>query len=462
MVNKTSGANASTIETNDIEPIPANERHGKAWHLFTVWSSPNLEFATIFVGMLGVMYFGLSFWQAALAIAVGNGLGVITHGWLSTWGPKLGVPQMVLSRTAFGRIGNALPSALVVVTAGVGWFAVNSLSGAFALSSMSGIDITIALLIIAAAQIVIALIGHNFIHVFERYAFYVLLVVFAIATIAIFTSANLGAAPMDSDNPVPDFVGFTLTAGAAYGYTAGWTPFASDYTRYLPANTNSRQLGWAAALGMFFSTTILMSVGAAFVTIVTGAVYDEHVNPTSLFADTLSASVGAWFAPIVLLCIAVGSVSANVLNIYSGSLSILAAGVKLGAKTRRAIVALVSGVVGTLVAFSAINDLGHAFEGFLLVVAYWVAPWLGIVVVDRLLRKGQDISGLIAEGSKHENLAGLIALIAGAGFGIWGFANQVLYTGPIAAAYPIGDLAAPVGFFTAAAIYAVLFKALKK
>ena len=55
MVNTTSGASATTIETNDIQPIPADERHGKAWHLFTVWSSPNLEFATIFVGMLGVM-----------------------------------------------------------------------------------------------------------------------------------------------------------------------------------------------------------------------------------------------------------------------------------------------------------------------------------------------------------------------------------------------------------------------
>lgn len=453
--------NSPSIEINDIQPIPAGERHGKAWHLFTVWSSPNLEFATIFVGMLGVMYFGLSFWQAALAIAVGNGIGVITHGWLSSWGPKLGVPQMVLSRTAFGRIGNILPSSLVVITAGVGWFAVNSLSGAFALSSMSGLDITVALLIIAAAQIVIALIGHNFIHIFERYAFYVLLVVFAIAAIAIFANANLGAAPMDADNPVTDLVGFTLTAGAAYGYTAGWTPFASDYTRYLPANTNTRQLGWSAALGMFFSTTILMSVGAAFVTIVSFAVYEGH-NPTSLFAETLSGSVGAWFAPIILLCIAVGSVSANVLNIYSGSLSILAAGVKLGAKARRAIVALVSGVVGTLVAFSAVNDLGHAFEGFLLVVAYWVAPWLGIVVVDRLLRKGQDIAPLVAEGSRHENIAGVIALVVGVVVGIGLFANQVLYTGLVAQALPIGDLAAPAGFIVAASVYALLFKALKK
>ena len=462
MNQSTSGsAKATSIEVNDVAPISAGERHGKAWHLFTVWTTPNLEFATVFVGALAIG-FGLNVWQGLLAVLVGNALAGITHGILSTWGPEAGLPQMVLSRNAFGKLGNLIPAGMSTLVAGIGWFAVNTVSGTFALQALlPGLGVLGALAIIIVLQVGVAFVGHNLIQKWERYLSYFQAIVWIIVIAVVLGQQGAFEVAPAADAAFP-WAGFTLTAGAAYGYTAGWTAFASDYTRYLPANTNSRQLGWAAALGMFFSTTILMSVGAAFVTIVTGAVYDEHVNPTSLFADTLSASVGAWFAPIVLLCIAVGSVSANVLNIYSGSLSILAAGVKLGAKTRRAIVALVSGVVGTLVAFSAINDLGHAFEGFLLVVAYWVAPWLGIVVVDRLLRKGQDISGLIAEGSKHENLAGLIALIAGAGFGIWGFANQVLYTGPIAAAYPIGDLAAPVGFFTAAAIYAVLFKALKK
>ena len=45
-------------------------------------------------------------------------------------GPKYGVPQMVLSRLGFGYWGNALPAGLNSVTAGIGWFAVNSVSGA--------------------------------------------------------------------------------------------------------------------------------------------------------------------------------------------------------------------------------------------------------------------------------------------------------------------------------------------
>ena len=108
---QTNSASATAIETNDVAPIPAGERHGKAWHLFTVWSSPNLEFATIFVGALAIG-FGLNIWQGILAVVVGNALAAVTHGLLSTWGPTSGLPQMVLGRNAFGKIGNLIPSGL--------------------------------------------------------------------------------------------------------------------------------------------------------------------------------------------------------------------------------------------------------------------------------------------------------------------------------------------------------------
>jgi nucleobase:cation symporter-1, NCS1 family len=56
---------------------------------------------------------------------------------LSQQGPIYEVPKMVLSRLGFGYWGNVLPAGLNAVTAGVGWFAVNSVSGAFALNEDS-------------------------------------------------------------------------------------------------------------------------------------------------------------------------------------------------------------------------------------------------------------------------------------------------------------------------------------
>ena len=47
------GASLTTVEPGGAEFIPLHERHGKPMQLFWTWTSPNLEFATVFVGVLG-------------------------------------------------------------------------------------------------------------------------------------------------------------------------------------------------------------------------------------------------------------------------------------------------------------------------------------------------------------------------------------------------------------------------
>src|SRR6266567_1215343 len=81
------GERVIAVEPGGAEFIPLHERHGRPLQLFWTWTSPNLEFATVFVGVLGVALFGLSFWQAVLAIALGTGLGSLSHGLLGTRGP---------------------------------------------------------------------------------------------------------------------------------------------------------------------------------------------------------------------------------------------------------------------------------------------------------------------------------------------------------------------------------------
>ena len=193
MANTNKGsASATAIETNDVSPIPSGERHGKPWHLFTVWSSPNLEFATVYVGALGVLFFGLNLWQAILAVVVGNGLAAITHGLFSTFGPEGGLPQMVLGRTAFGRLGNLIPAGLSTLVAGIGWFAVNSVSGGLALAALTGWSIEAALLVVIVAQVLIAFIGHNLIQVWERYTSYGLAIVWIIVVVLVVPKYTVG------------------------------------------------------------------------------------------------------------------------------------------------------------------------------------------------------------------------------------------------------------------------------
>src|ERR1700749_5045997 len=92
------GDKIMAVEPGGAEFIPLNERHGRPISLFWTWTSPNMEFATIFVGVLAIAAFGLSFTDAVIAIIVGSALGGLTQGLLSTPGPQYGVPQMGLSR----------------------------------------------------------------------------------------------------------------------------------------------------------------------------------------------------------------------------------------------------------------------------------------------------------------------------------------------------------------------------
>src|SRR6516165_4128794 len=254
------GASVMTVEPGGAEFIPLHERHGRPLQLFWTWTSPNLEFATVFVGVLAIAAFGLNFTQAVLAIVIGTGVGAITQGILSARGPSHGVPQMVLSRLGFGYWGNVLPAGLNSVTAGIGWFAVNSVSGTFALNTLLHWPKIICLIIIVALQIAIAYFGHNLVHAFERYAFPVLAVIFVIATIWILAKSHPGAA----HHAVPG--AFLLTTGAVFGYAAGWNPYAADYSRYLPPNTSKAAVGWWSAAGLFLSCVVLEIAGAASAT----------------------------------------------------------------------------------------------------------------------------------------------------------------------------------------------------
>jgi purine-cytosine permease-like protein len=448
----TYGAKVATIEPGGAEYIPLSERHGKPLQQFWTWVSPNMEFATIFVGIIGVWFFGQSFWMATLAIVLGTALGSVSMGALAARGPLFGVPQMVLSRIGFGFRGNILPAGVNALVAGVGWFAVNSVSGAFALNALLGWNTKLCLLIIVVAQLAVAFFGHNLVHAFERWAFPFLVVVFVIAGAVIFSKSHPGAhTAAFSGGSVG---GWLITFGAAFGYAAGWNPYASDYTRYLPKNTNRRATGLWAGLGVLISCVVLEVLGAAAATITDAGKYAN--NPTAGFVSNLPT----WIGDVTLIAIALGAVCANALNVYSGSMSFLALGFKLPLTLRRAIVAIVFGVAGFFVAWSGLSDAGTKYNNFLLVIAYWIGPWLGVFFADQFLRRGKNVAGFLFD-RKHNPWAGFLAMAISIGLSIWLFANQTDYTGVVPKHHPaFGDLTFEVGFVLAALLYALFFKLL--
>jgi NCS1 nucleoside transporter family len=442
----TYGDKVAAVEPGGAEFIPLSERHGTPLQQFWTWVSPNMEFATIFVGIIGVWFFGQSFWMASLAILLGTALGSLSMGALAARGPLFGVPQMVLSRIGFGFLGNILPAGINAVVAGIGWFAVNSVSGAFALNALLGWNSKVCLLIIVLVQVAVAFFGHNLVHAFERWSFPFLVVVFVIASVVIVSKSHPGAHVAG----VPG--GFLITFGAAFGYAAGWNPYASDYTRYLPKDTNRTATGLWAGLGVFVSCVALEVVGAAAATITSVGKFAD--NPTAGFTAHLPTAL----ADVTLLAIALGAVCANALNVYSGSMSFLALGVRLPLSLRRAIVAIVFGVVGFFLALSGLHDAGTKYNDFLLVIAYWIGPWLGVFFADQFLRRGKRVDGFLFD-RKHNPWAGFAAMAIAIAVSIYFFANQADYIGVVPTHNPhFGDIAFEVGFVLAALLYAVFFR----
>src|SRR4051812_44882150 len=438
------GAKVIAVVPGGAEFAPLNERHGKPVHLLWTWLSPNLEFATVFLGVLATGIIGLTFWQAFFAILLGTGLGSFTHGVLSSRGPRYGVPQMVLSRIAFGWFGNALPAGLNAIIAGIGWFAVNSVSRAFAPKPVTGLPKWLCLLIVVVLQVVIAFYGHNLVQTFERYAAPVLALIFAIACITIFTKADFDSSAYTGGAGIG---GFLVIVGATFGYAAGWNPYAADYTRYLPADSSRVKTGLSAGLGVFLSCFVLELAGAASTSIATAA----GLNPTSAFTSHLGSVIGN----LTLLAIALGAVAANAINIYSGALSFTAMGFHLPLRAARAITAVAFGALGLVVAFLGLNDIS-SYENFLLVISYWIGPWLGVYLTDWLLRRGNRVDGFLFD-RRHRPVAGWVSMLVGIVVSVWLFADQTLYVGVVPSRWPsFGDIAFFVGFLVAGVLYAAI------
>ena len=298
-------------------------------------------------------------------------------------------------------------------------------------------------------QIAVAFFGHNLVHTFERFAFPLLVVIFVIASVVILQQVAPTARTADRrPRRLPDHVrrGVRLR---------GRLEPLRQRLHPLPAkpDTNRRATGLWAGLGVFLSCVVLEIVGAAAATITSIGKYAD--NPTAGFTSHLPT----WLADVTLLAIALGAVCANALNVYSGSMSFLALGVRLPLTLRRAIVALVFGVAGFFLALAGLHDAGEKYNNFLLVIAYWIGPWLGVFFADQFLRRGKRVDGFLFD-RKHNPWARL----RGHGHRDGGVdlllrqPDRLHRRGAPSTSRQFGDIAFEVGFVLAAALYALFFR----
>jgi nucleobase:cation symporter-1, NCS1 family len=390
-----------SIEGHGMEPIPASSRYGSVSRVFTVWFTPNLVPAAFFLGTLAAASFiGLGFWTSIAAIIVGNLVGSVIVGLLATMGPKTGMAQMPLARLAYGK-SIVVPGLLNWVSC-IGWDGINSVFGAAAISILTGLPFIVALLIIVVCQGALGILGYEAIHTFEKYMAIVLGAMFVVLTIAIAGQAGTGIARTDAVSGADQIGSFILYSTIIASFVLAWALYASDYTRYLPENTQSSRVFWWTVLGLTLSAGWVEALGLL--------VADKATEGGAV--DTINTILsGTPLAALAMLAIGIGTVAVNAMNDYTGSLSLQAAGIRVP-RVYSAILVAVLGFGVTL--WLNAGDLVGKVENILLFLSYWIAPWAAVVLADWRLRRGRaNVSRLVNFSSLPSGTLALAAAIIG-------------------------------------------------
>lgn len=78
----------------------------------TLWMAANMTVSGLAIGALALPVFELGFVDTALTIVFINFLGVLPVCFFSTFGPRFGLRQMILSRFFFGYYGVKLSKSI--------------------------------------------------------------------------------------------------------------------------------------------------------------------------------------------------------------------------------------------------------------------------------------------------------------------------------------------------------------
>lgn len=451
-------AAASRIEAHGIDHIPDSERRGRARELFSVWAAGGINYLALVVGGALVLM-GLNLWQALAVLFVGNLFWILT-GWLSVSGPAAGAPSEVITRAMYGVIGNRVNNAVVGWVISVCYFALNlsaAAVAAFSLVAKVGIPVNTGvkaavIVVIAALTLTISVYGHALIMKLYVPITLVLAAAFVVVAVVVVRHADFGYVPEHHltgiDLWATVLAGVTLIASGPLSYTT-----SADFSRYLPRATPKRAIvGWTA-LGGFLPGVGVSALGVFAATTV------DMTDPQAALEKILPA----WFTPVFLLALVLGTIAINALTAYSAGLALQAVGLRI----RRSVSVLFDGTAAvalTLYGLLVSNFLDTVSNVMQLTVVL-LGPSMAIYAADIVLRRNRYDGPALADESPDSpfwyrggvNWAGALALLAGAATSAL-CVNTLYFTGPIAAALGHVDLALPVGMVVACLCYALTMR----
>ena len=425
-----------------------------------IWAGANIAPVNWALGALGIVL-KLGLWETIAVIVLGNIIGCTIFAAFTVMGHKTGVNQMVLCRSAFGRRGAYLPSALMFLTT-LGWIGVNTyfpVKIAVAILGQFGIPDNVVtnmgvITVVVVLQMLIGVYGFYAIRTFEKYTVPVTVAIMALMSILAWSQPGVVNWGLTSTlAPGAHLAMLTLLMTAiGVGWGISWVTWASDYSRFVPRTVSSKAVFWYSYVGMFVPTVWLAILGATLASVTL------NTDP----AKMVSAVFGGITSVLVLLMVLHGPIATNILNVYSAALAALSMGVHLS----RTAIALIVGIASYLVAIYFVFEpsFAKAFDNWMISLLLWMSPFAGVVLADFYIKRRSqvDVPELYRapEASTYGdiNWAGIIAFIAGLIAG-WTVQNGLVpaLQGPIATGLLGGaDLSWLVGILVSGGVYLAL------
>jgi purine-cytosine permease-like protein len=442
------------IEVRSIDYVPRKERHGKVWHQGPFWFAGNFVLMTLMIGFIGPSM-KLSAFYSTIAILLGVGVGTLFMAFHANQGPTMGLPQMIQSRAQFGVKGVILPLTAVFFCY-TGFNVFNTILATDAVQTVIDGEREPWYMVWIMASVLIAIVGHDLLHRFQRFLTYVIVAVYVLMTLAALVYLKA-----DSALPEAGFTldGFLVQLGAAAGYQISYSVYVSDYSRYLPHDTPTKKIILWTYSGAAISAVWMMSLGALIASAIPSP---SAIGSLKDVGNQLIPGFGT-FTVLISIPSVLGIMAVNFYGAMLTSITALDAFTKILPSLKNRVIGISGTALATLAITLAIPEqyMG-AFNTFIIILLYSLIPWTAVNLVDfYFVRKGHyaiseifNPKGIYGSWSKQGLTAYFIGIIAMIPFMALSF-----YVGPAAEALGGADITFVVGLVASGLAYLVITKA---
>lgn len=372
------------VEQFGIEPIPEDRKTVGGLDIFSILLGLALNPGSILVGGLAVVS-GLSFLGAVSAIAIGTAIAVAAYTIMATVGVDYGLPGQVGTRMAYGLRGAKWIPSLIRTFASIYWFAFQTVAGSLALiavlerwTSHHYSLVTVSLLF-ALLQALVAIVGYDSLKQLSRAALplKIGILLFALMVMATHSDPHFAPASVLSypGSDKASWVLFVTWLNVTAANSLTMVTDSADFCRY----TRGRFDMWWGTIAGKWGGAVFSAVLGAYA----AAATEGHV--ANMF-QVVAGLTSGWLPLLLLIVvIALDNWTINVLNLYTGGLSLSNIFEGLG----RFWSTLIISVLG--VALSVFPDVVNGYTSYVGMLGNLFSPIAGILIADYLFVKRMRI-----------------------------------------------------------------------